>query len=556
MFNIKAVIALLNRVGDFLRLCCVVFLIFTSYSSVIFATSVSQSGDIHDSERSLNSQLKLILDNSTLPLIHEVTKLYESREYSLIWSDGTQYNLKAHDLYKAILNVRKIGLNPADYDLEIIKYFLETTIDDVTILNKSDIAFTHAYVKLSSHIKNKTSSYTLSNEYSLFKNNTFITDILSNEEIEANVSQNIAESPLLKQDHYSRLLNALEKYRSLNDDFEPIILQKRSLTIGDSSPEIIKARNRLFEFGDYKNTDLSNEIFDEELALAISDFQHRHGLEADGILGKRTVREINKSVKFRSTQLEVNLERAKQISELGDSRYILVNVPEYKLYVIENGKAIYQTRVVVGKKKHKTPVLTSAISEFVVNPYWNIPTSITKNEIIPKLQEDPEYLSKNNMKIISSLNKKNIFIDPEIVDWTTIDPESAALRIRQDPGKNNSLGRVKFVFPNNHRVYLHDTPSRSLFARTSRAFSHGCVRVENPFELAEVLISNSENWTNEKLDYFTNRKKTKTIKLDKPIPIHITYMTAWADEQGIINFRPDIYKRDSQIANNLYNTTH
>ena len=555
MFNIKTVYALLGRVGEYCRLCCFVFLVFTSYSSVIFANSVPQSGDIQDSDRPLNSQLKFVLDNSTLPLIHEVTKLYESREYSLIWSDGAQYNHKALDLYKAILNARNIGLDPADYDLEIIKYFLETTIYDATILNKSDIAFTHAYVKLANHIGNKTSSYNLSNEYDLFENNSFLA-VIQNKEIDANASKNIAESPLLKQDHYSRLLNALEKYRGLSDEFEPIILQKNSLIIGDSSSEIIKARNRLFEFGDYKNTDLSSEIFDEKLALAISDFQHRHGLEADGILGKRTVREINKSAKFRSTQLEVNLERAKQISELGDSRFILVNIPEYKLYVIENGKAIYQTRVVVGKKIHKTPVLTSEISEFVVNPYWNVPASITKNEIIPKFQKDPEYLSKNNMKIISSLNKKNIFIDPEIVDWTTIDPESAALRIRQDPGKNNSLGRVKFIFPNNHRVYLHDTPSRSLFAHNSRAFSHGCVRVENPFELAEVLISNSESWTSEKLNYFTNRKKTKIIKLDKPIPIHITYMTAWADEQGIINFRPDIYKRDSQIANNLYNTAH
>ena len=192
----------------------------------------------------------------------------------------------------------------------------------------------------------------------------------------------------------------------------------------------------------------------------------------------------------------------------------------------------------------------------MLNPYWNVPTSITKNEIIPKLQEDPEYLVKNNMRVISNLNNQNIFIDPEIVDWTTIDPVNAPLRIRQDPGKSNALGRVKFVFPNNHRVYLHDTPSRSLFARNSRAFSHGCVRVENPFEFAEVLIANSENWTYEKLNYFAKRKKTKIIKLDEPIPIHITYMTAWADEQGVINFRPDIYKRDSQVANNLYNTAH
>ncbi|MEJ2116041.1 MAG: L,D-transpeptidase family protein, partial [Gammaproteobacteria bacterium] len=152
------------------------------------------------------------------------------------------------------------------------------------------------------------------------------------------------------------------------------------------------------------------------------------------------------------------------------------------------------------------------------------------------------------------LNNENYILDPEFVDWTIIDPEIVPLRIRQDPGKKNALGRVKFVFPNDHKVYLHDTPSRSLFTRNSRALSHGCVRVENPFELAEVLLSNSETWTKEDLHYFTNRTTTKAIKLDQPIPIHITYLTAWADEQNIVHFRPDIYKRDSQVASNLYNT--
>lgn len=555
MFTNKAVKTVHIYIGDFCRSCIALLLIFAFCTSVIFANNVSQPEKNGDSESLLKAAIEYALNNSSLPLISQVSKLYESREYNLIWSDGKRYNEKAHDLLTAIQNARKLGLNPSNYDLGIIKYFLETTIDDPTILGKSDITLTHAYVKLTNHINNKYAANDLSGEYALFTNDLFLTNV-ENNEIEPDAEQSIAETPLINQDPYSRLLNALEKYRSLSDSFEPIILQKKSLTIGDTSPEIIKTKIRLFELGDYKNIDVSSEVFDETLALAISDFQYRHGLETDGVLGRRTVREINKSAKKRVAQLEVNLERAKQISELGSNRYILVNVPEYRLYVIENGRTIYQTRVVVGKKKHKTPVLTSEISEFVLNPYWNIPASITNNEIIPKLQEDPEYLSKNNMRVISRLNNQNVFVDPKILDWTTIDTKSAALRIRQDPGKRNALGRVKFIFPNNHRVYLHDTPSRNLFARNSRAFSHGCVRVENPFEFAKVLISNSETWTDEKLDYFAKRDKTKTIKLDHPIPIHITYMTAWADEEGVINFRPDIYKRDSQIANNLYNTAH
>jgi len=553
MLVFKATKTLPMRIDTLCRLFFFVFIFVAAIPNLTFANNVSQPNSNNDSINILNTGLKHALSNSSLPHINEVIKLYENRKFHPLWSNGYKYNDDAHALYNAISNARKIGLNPKDYDLEIIKYFLETTIEDPTILSKSDITFTHAYVKLANHINENPVSYALSEEYALFENKLFLTEI-SNELNIKKPSQIISGNPLIEQDPYTRLLNAIKTYRDLNDNFEPIILQKKSLTIGDSSPEITKAKKKLSELGEYDSA-IIDPIYDEALAIAISKFQLRHGLDADGVLGKRTVREINKSFKSRAKQLEINLQRAKVITELGESRYILVNVPDYKLYVIENGKTIYQTRVVVGKKKHKTPVLTSQISELVLNPYWNIPTSITKNEIIPKLQEDPEYLLNNNMKIISKINNKNTIIDPSFVDWENIDPYNAPIRIRQDPGNKNALGRVKFIFPNNHRVYLHDTPSRNLFSRNYRAFSHGCVRVENPLEFAKVLLSDTENWTNEKFDYFAKRKKTKTIKFEKPIPIHITYMTAWADEQGIINFRPDIYKRDSQIADNLYNTS-
>lgn len=525
-------------------LCSTVLYVLMLFASTLQANNAQQN------------ELQQALSALALPLIDEVNEVYTSRDYALIWSDGSQFNDKAHALFNVIQNARKIGLNPADYDLEVIQYFIESTIDDATLLSKSDITFTHAYLKLANHIESKTSITDLPVEYTLFKDENFLSESYKKESIildPPKLKPAPNTSVIQKQDHYSRLLTALDRYSLVNDNFDAIVLPKKSLTIGDISPEVSKARNRLYELGDYESTDFSNQTFDESLALAITDFQHRHGLETDGVLGKRTVREINKSAEDRTLQLKVNLERARQISEYGNSRYILVNVPEYKLYVIENGETVYQTRVVVGKKKHKTPVISSEISEFVLNPYWNVPKSITKNEIIPKIQEDLTYLARNDMKVISRQNNRNIFIDPEFVDWTTVDPYTAPIRIRQDPGKKNALGRVKFIFPNNHRVYLHDTPSRKLFARNSRAFSHGCVRVENPIEFAEVLLSNSSTWTDEDLYHFAEQDKTKVIKLDQPIPIHITYMTAWADEQGIINFRPDIYKRDSHIASTLYN---
>ncbi len=538
---------------------CNIAYIFVLLTSILFCQNVTASNLIQSesiAENDLTINIKSVLKNSSLPLISEVSKLYESREYHLIWSDGLQYNKSAHNLYRAILNSRKLGLNPADYDFDVLKYFLEITQSDPVIISKSDVTFTHAYLKLASHITNEkfNNSQTLQNNFSLFDNEEFLSKAF-NENTQKNEFDVTQKNFQIDKNPYTRLLKALEKYRSLSDDFEPIILQKKSLTIGDVSYEIIKVRKRLYEFGDYKHRDFYNDLFDEKLALAISDFQYRHGLKVDGILGKRTVREINKSSQTRASQIELNLNRARKLSELQDERYILVNVPEYKLYVIEKGEIVYETRVIVGKKKNKTPVLSSEISEFVLNPYWNIPKSITRDEIIPKQLEDPEYLEKNNMRVISRVNSKNYFLDPETIDWNSIDVSTAPLRIRQNPGKKNALGQIKFIFPNNHKVYLHDTPTRRLFSRNSRAFSHGCVRVENPIKFAEVLLSNSETWTKDDLNYFSNRKKTKVFKLDKAIPIHITYLTAWVDNQGILNFRPDIYKQDSHLANNLYNAS-
>ncbi len=566
----KAFNKLYFNIGYLCRSCFAALIVFILSCNTLLASNFPQSKNIAnvdpDNKPALN--LKYALEHSSLPLINEVTKLYENRGFDLLWSNGEQYNNKAHDLYRVIQNTRKLGLNPHDYDLEIIEYFLNSTIADPSILSKSDITFTHAYLRLASHVDHKQfdQNNDLSSSYGLLDNEAFLANILdesktspdqAKQSLEKNEKEKIAKEPLQNNEsHYIRLLNALEKYRSLNDNFEPILLRKKSLTIGDVSPEVIKAKTRLYELGDYKYTDFNNELFDELLAIAIGDFQSRHGLEVDGILGKKTAREINKSADSRAFQIELNLERARQLAELQHDRYILVNVPEYKLYVIEYGKTIYQTRVIVGKKKNRTPSLSSEISEFVLNPYWNVPTSITRDEIIPKLLEDPDYLVKNDMKVISKLSSNNYFIDPGEVDWSSIDANNAPLRIRQDPGKKNALGRVKFLFPNQYKVYLHDTPSRRLFARHSRAFSHGCVRVENPIEFAEVLLSNSQTWTIEDLHFFANRKKTKVFKLDKAIPIHITYMTAWVDDQGIINFRPDIYKRDSHLASTLYNASH
>ena len=543
----------------FSNLYSVIHALIKSIIVFLFAISgysnVLANNKINDSDASqnyiINDRLEKVLNNSTLPYISEVSELYQLRDYSLIWSDGQSYNNAAFELAKFIRDAKNYGLNPDDYDLEVIEYFLESTINDSKLISKSDVTFSHAYIKLANHLfggKLNTSTFLDESYIHVIRE---LNSAIENEEITKTL-----EEFQPSQKSYKNLIQALRKYRAIDTTREQIKLNKRSLTIGDRSSEVLKVRKILREYGDYRGNNFESEILDETLVLALSNYQSRHGLEADGILGKKTVKELNKPVEERINQIVLNLERARNLPEFNTGRHLIINIPDYKLYIRDNSKVIFESRVVVGKKKNKTPVLSSELTEVILNPYWHVPTSIASNEIVPLMQEDPDYLYRNNMRLLGKVNNKTQFIDPESIDWANVDFANTDIRIRQNPGRRNSLGRIKFIFPNHYSVYLHDTPARNLFVHNQRAFSHGCIRVEDPFGLAEILLSDSESWSSDDLKYFVERNRSKTIKLHKPIPIHITYMTVWVDRQEIVHFRPDIYKHDRKIASNLYNAAH
>ena len=531
-----------------------IFILLLTVYSVSIAQAESELSSINTytvNDNQPDEGLVYVLTHSSLPYIKQVSKLYQQRGHALIWSNGHIYNNNATELVKFIKNADRFGLNPRDYDLDVVEYFIESTINDPHLIAKSDVTFSHAYIKLASHLLSGKLNSKLLQDEDIFQNTNKLMSAIENSGLTTTL-ENLQPSHI----DYKNLLQALQKYQSIEGLDEEIKIRRKSLAIGDESDEIVKIRKILYEYGDYKGNNFESKILDEPLVLAISNFQHRHGLQADGILGRKTVRELNKPVQQRINQIILNLERARNLPELSNDRHLVINIPEYKLYVNENNQTIYQSRVVVGKKKNKTPVLSSELTELVLNPYWHVPTSIASNEIIPILQDDPDYLYKNNMKLLSKINNQTEVISPDLIDWANIDFANTSLRIRQDPGKRNSLGRVKFIFPNNHKVFLHDTPSLNLFERKQRAFSHGCIRVENPLGLAEVLLSDTGDWSKDDLNYIINRKRSKTIKFNKPIPIHIIYRTVWVDHQGIVHFRPDIYKRDSQIASALYNAAH
>ena len=250
----------------------------------------------------------------------------------------------------------------------------------------------------------------------------------------------------------------------------------------------------------------------------------------------------------RIRQMEVNLERRRWMDDdLGDY-YIFVNVADQQMKVVRNGRTVHTARLVVGKPYNRTPVFSETMKYIVLNPYWNVPPSIANGEYLPKLKEDPAYLMRQGIRILSGSGDSAGEIDPYSINWSSLDRMPYSLR--QDSGGKNALGQVKFMFPNRFNVYLHDTPSKSLFAKDLRIFSHGCMRVEHPLDLAALLLA-EQGWTRKKIDAAIASGKQRVINLAKPIPVHVTYLTAWVNEDGSVNFRRDVYDRDKQLASAL-----
>lgn len=335
------------------------------------------------------------------------------------------------------------------------------------------------------------------------------------------------KAPVNRQ--YDALRSYLKKYRDLEEsgNWTEIKSGNKGYKLGDSSSNIVLIKQRLYQLGDLKsrNTDIH---FDADLENAVKQFQLRHGLKDDGVLGKATMTELNMPAGQRIKQIIVNMERSRWLPEAPKGDFLVVNIPEFKLHVYSAGKSVWDCNVVVGKSIHKTVIFSGQLKYIVFSPYWNVPQSIVRNELLKDMRKHRNYLEKHNM---------------EITGYRDGLPE-----IRQKPGPSNSLGLVKFLFPNSFNIYLHDTPAKSLFNETSRAFSHGCIRISEPFKLAQFLLREDKDWNDARINEAMNAGVEKTITLKESTPVFVAYFTAFVDQQGLINFRKDIYERDDSLA--------
>jgi len=481
---------------------------------------------------------------------HWLPDLYERNDFQLLWQNPQN----VRDLLNDIGSVAEDGLNPEDYHLSqllVLKLRLDgIESPDPALLADYDILLTDSLVRLCYHIQfGKVDPESLDPAWNMTRQ-------VRNANPVGAIEKRLRTGTLAKGlknirpeiEYYHQLKSVLKKYRAIQDagGWETVP-EGALLKPGMTDPRIFQLRKRLAVTGEFVGTVNDTDFYDEALKAAVMRFQGKHQLEADGAVGKNTYAALNITVKQKIDQIRVNLERARWVYHELPEDYIAVDIAGFQAYNFEGDTVTWTSKVQVGKPFRKTPVFKSKIKYIVFNPTWTVPPTILQQDILPKLKKDPAYLSK--MKI-SVIDKNGSTVDPNSVDWSQYS-NNVPYTLRQEPGPHNALGRIKFIFPNKHFIYLHDTPSRALYGRRDRAFSSGCIRVEKNIELAELLLNDPEKWNRESIQELIDTNKTQRVDLPKPKPVMLLYVTIWTDENENIIFKNDVYDRDQIVLNGL-----
>lgn len=349
--------------------------------------------------------------------------------------------------------------------------------------------------------------------------------------------------PYVSTQMIERLRGAIERYRAIvQAGGWGQLSEGRTLRLNDTGEDIRVLRHRLVTTGDMLDSGGRRSwAFDSELQEGVARFQMRHGLRVTGIVDARTRAALNVPAQHRLRQLELNLQRIYDLSEISSAdKYVLVNAPGYTLQAVEKNALAFESGVIVGRPDRQTPEVTARIIELNFYPYWRVPDSIASKDLIPAIRKDMTYFYKEHFSVLPTWGAKPF--DPQVVNWNSDTVYN--YKFRQDPGPHNALGLVRINMPNKHTVYLHDTPLKHLFGQTSRAFSSGCVRVERVFDLAGWLVEGQDDWGPMKVQTVLAAGQSEDVKLKKPVPVHFVYLTAWVADSGAPNFRPDIYGKD------------
>jgi murein L,D-transpeptidase YcbB/YkuD len=495
-----------------------------------------------------------------------IPNFYQGRNYAPVWfdDDGLRPTVKA--LVEAIHSAQMDGLKPSDYHLEGIGRMLAALDDGRRPLGKDqvkqwadlDLILTDAFLLLGSHLSGgRINPENIHADWVIGPRSFDMLAVLNSVSTQEQMHRTLDQ---LRPSHkgYADLKSAIFEMRSLaaKGGWQQPQGQK-TLRPSDTDGEIATFRRLLSITGDYQGGthEKPAHLYDDQLVAAVKRFQYRHGLEPDGVIGKKTRRAMAVSPERRIRQMELNLERWRWLpNHLGD-RYLLINTAAFWLKVVENHRKRLDMKVVVGRPARQSPVFSSTMTYMVLNPYWNVPHKIAVEDILPKLADGVGYLIDQSFKVFSGWKEDDQELAPQEVDWSLYGKHYFPLRFRQEPGIKNALGQIKFMFPNKFAVYLHDTPQKLLFKKFQRDFSSGCIRVEDAMALANYLLSDSPNWTAQALSAHLKKGQRQVVRIPDPINIHLIYMTAWVDEDRVLQFREDIYGRDVELDNALLSRT-
>ena len=485
-----------------------------------------------------NKVVQLVIGD-TLHISPATIEFYRKRRYKPVWSDDDKLNDQGRKLAQVLRNTEDDGLHPLRYRYDVAHKMVtafesegDNELDEQSEAQyggELDLLLTEGFTRYALDLATGTLDPKQGGlEWNIPRGavpRENLLRALSRGEDPAKIIDRVR--PTAPQ--YRRLMHVLSRFNDIKQKGGWKTVQAGKAAPGDSGAHVAALRQRLMLSEDEREAAMAtrgNErphVFDQDLRLALKHFQDRHGIDGDGQLGEKTIEELNHSIDDRISELKLNLDRWRWLPHDLGKMYIMVNVAGFEMSVIENNRAIEEMNVVVGKPGWATPIFADTLESIVINPYWNVPTNIANDEVIPAINRDPGYLARNNME------------------------RTRDGGFRQRPGPKNALGEVKFLFPNKHDVYLHDTPADALFSRSSRAFSHGCIRLERPRDLMYLLGSKLARKTPEQLDRLRESKTEQWVSVKRKIPVYVLYFTTWVDDDRTVRYHHDVYGIDKNF---------
>ncbi len=468
-----------------------------------------------------------------------VERFYEIRNGALAWT-GSANAAAYRKLVDAIQAAQLHGLDPADYHLAELKNATPSKGDA-----NLDRTATDAYLTLAAHLlSGRLDPVSIEPDWTAARRGRDLAAYLESSLGHGAIADSL-EALAPTQRGYRDLRRALAQYREIAQRGGwPSIDGGATIRVGDSGPRVVQLRKRLAATGDLDDQGTYPDLFDEGLAEAVRRFQQRANLQPDGVVGAKTLAQLNKSVDERIAQIRANMERWRWLPDDLGQRHIRVNIADFRLEAHADGKVERTHEIIVGRLYRKTPIFSGTMTYLVLNPWWETPPNLAAKDKLPAFRKDPQSVKTLGFQVI---NRSGELVDPQTIDWNTVPATNFPYRIRQAPGPENALGDVKFMFPNRHNVYLHDTPTRGLFAQTRRDFSSGCVRVQNPLDLAAWVLSDTPDWADEKIHSVAAGNTETRVTLKTAIPVHILYWTVVSDDTTTVRFVDDIYQRDQAL---------